>query len=254
VFDMVIGADGLHSNVRGLVFGEESRFIKHLGSYISFFSTDHHMDLDRWELMHTMPGKSVCLYRAGNDPIAKAWFIFSSEELDYDRRDLDRQRRILAEKFAGEGWEIPRLIESMNSSPDFYFDSMAQIHMDSWSKGRTALVGDAGYCASPASGQGTALALVGAYVLAGEIMAAEGDHTVAFPGYERKMREFVRKNQVFGQKAVKQFARGRLMVWLQAKMIRMLPHLPWKNLVIGGILDEIKAAASGITLESYDGR
>ena len=98
---------------------------------------------------------------------------FQSEPLVYDRRDLDEQRRILIERFAGAGWHCDELLAAAQEAGDFYFDSFAQMHMRSWSSGRVTLVGDAGYCASPLSGMGTSLALVGAYVLAGELGPAD---------------------------------------------------------------------------------
>ncbi|MET7398794.1 FAD-dependent monooxygenase [Dactylosporangium sp. NPDC005572] len=119
---------------------------------------------------------------------------FYSDPLQYDHRDIDAQKRLVAERCAGLGWEIPKLLEFMWDAPDFYFDAMAQVHLPAWSAGRVTLVGDAGYCASPLSGQGTSLALVGAYVLADELAKA-GDHVTALTRYEERLRPFVAANQ-----------------------------------------------------------
>jgi 2-polyprenyl-6-methoxyphenol hydroxylase-like FAD-dependent oxidoreductase len=194
-FDLVIGADGLHSAVRRLAFGPEASYIRHLDTYLAVFTTPNYLDLDHWQLFHQTPRSMAGIYSARHNTEARAVMGFESAPLDYDHRDVAQQKSILAEGFAGGGWEVPRLLELMWDAPDFYFDSMAQIHMDSWSTGRVSLVGDAGYCASPLSGQGTSLAMVGAYVLAGELAAADGDHVVAFARYQAAMHEFVRANQ-----------------------------------------------------------
>jgi 2-polyprenyl-6-methoxyphenol hydroxylase-like FAD-dependent oxidoreductase len=112
-----------------------------------------------------------------------------------DYRDLDAQRAEVQRRFAAAGWVVPRLVSAMVEAPDFYFDEMAQIVMDRWSRGRVGLVGDAGYCPSPMSGQGTSVALIGAYVLAGELADAGGDHARAFANYETRLRDYVRDNQ-----------------------------------------------------------
>lgn len=120
---------------------------------------------------------------------------FESAPIVYDRRDLDAQRRLIEDHVAHVGWETGRLLDAMWKASDFYFDAMAQIHMPSWTTGRVALLGDAGYCPSPLSGQGTSVALVGAYVLANALARADGDHQTAFTTYEGKMRTFVALNQ-----------------------------------------------------------
>lgn len=119
----------------------------------------------------------------------------SPEPVEYDYRDIDQQKRILAERLEGAGWEFPKALTYSWDAPDFSFDSMSQIHLDRWSRGRVVLIGDAGYCGSPMSGQGTSMALVGAYVLAGELKAAEGDHETAFACYETEIRDYVAANQ-----------------------------------------------------------
>lgn len=108
-------------------------------------------------------------YSTAGQAGARAMFLFSSPPLRYDRRNRLQQQQLLTDAYANEGWEVPRLLAEVGNAPDFYFDSLSQVHMGQWSKGRVALVGDAAYCASPASGQGTSLALVGGYVLAGEL-------------------------------------------------------------------------------------
>ncbi|MFC4586428.1 FAD-dependent monooxygenase [Sphaerisporangium corydalis] len=251
-FDLVVGADGLHSNTRALTFGDESRFIRDLGYYVSIFTIPNYLDLDRWELFFALPGRVTNVYSTGHGTDAKAAFFFSSPPLDYDRRDQARQKALLAEAYAGAGWELPRLMSAMGTAPDFYFDTLSTVTMERWSKGRTVLLGDAAYCASPASGQGTSLALVGAYVLAGELAAAGGDHRAAFDRYEREMRGFVERNQKLADSIKMIVPRSRAQIWIQTRMVRLMPYLPWKGFMIKKILEQITETANAITLRDYD--
>lgn len=249
-FDLVLGADGLHSNVRALAFGDESRFIRDLGYYVAIFTTANHLNLDHWELFYNTPGKLAGMYSARDNTEAKAIFYFASPPLHYDRRDSGQQRKLVAEAFVGEGWEVPRLLDAMREAPDFYFDSVSQIHMDSWSNGRAALLGDAAYCPSPLSGQGTSLALVGAYVLAGELKAADGDYRAAFARYEQQLRGYVERNQKLAKgNAIAFVPRTRAQIWFRNLNVRLLPYLPWKGVITGGP----QKAASSITLKDYYG-
>jgi len=251
-FDLVVGADGLHSNTRELVFGEQSQFIHHLGYYAAIFSVPNHLSLDREEMIYPRPGKTALMYSTRQDTEAKAMFFFASPHLDYDRRDPVQQQKLLADTFAGEGWEVARLLGLMAKAPDFYFDSLSQVKMDQWSKGRAVLVGDAAYCASPASGQGTSLALVGAYVLAGELAVAADDHHAAFHHYQHEMRQFVEQNQQLAQKNIKGMVmQKRWQIGLQLQAIRMLPHLPGKDRIIERVTNAIHNAAAAITLKNY---
>lgn len=194
--DLVVGADGPHSAVRRLAFGAEDQFVKPIGGYNAWFSAPDSVGLDGWYLLYQAPGGLNASMRPSHDPaIAKAGLAFRSEPIEYDRHDLDQQRQILAERFAGAGWECDALLAAADEADDFYFDSFAQIHMPSWSTGRVTLVGDAGYCASPLSGMGTSLALVGAYLLAGELGPASSFEADGLPDalarYESRMRPYV---------------------------------------------------------------
>ncbi|AQZ62723.1 FAD-dependent oxidoreductase [[Actinomadura] parvosata subsp. kistnae] len=192
-FDLVVGADGLHSNVRRLVFGEESRFSTSTGAYLGVLTLPNVRRLDGELVMHVGAGRTTGMYGARHLDEARALFLFRSErELDYDHRDVPRQKELLRAAFTGMHPEVDRWLEELGRTPAFYFDSITQLRMDTWSRGRVTLVGDAGYCPGPAVGGSTTLAIVGAYVLAGELARAGGDHERAFPAYERAMAEHVR--------------------------------------------------------------
>ncbi|WP_424186447.1 FAD-dependent monooxygenase [Actinokineospora sp. G85] len=191
-FDLVIGADGLHSTVRRLAFGPEERFLRHLGTHLGVFSAKNFLDLDNWQVWFRDETTGGAIYPVRDNTELRVTLGFEAEPLDYDHRDVAQQKRIMTDRFAGSGWEIPRLIDAMNAAPDFYFDSMAQIHLDTWTTDRIALTGDAAYCASPLSGQGTSLALAGAYVLADELSKNNDD---ALARYEERLRPFVHLNQ-----------------------------------------------------------
>lgn len=197
-FDVVVGADGLHSNTRQLVFGPESAYITHLGMYLAVFTAPNFLGLDHWQIFQMSGVTGGGVMSARDNTELRAYLGFASEEpVEYDVRDVDAQKRLLAERTAEAGWIWPRAKEYMWEAPDFHLDSMSQIHLDAWSRGRVVLLGDAGYCGSPLSGQGTSMAMVGAYVLAGELKEAGGDHRTAFTSYEAELRDYVTANQRF---------------------------------------------------------
>jgi mycothiol S-conjugate amidase len=198
-FDLVIGADGAHSATRRLGFGPEEDFARFLGCYYGYWEIDNYLDLDHAG-MAVGDGATAALsvFSVKHNRRARVGLLFKSDPLSYDRRDIQAHKQILKERASHLGWETPALLSRMGTAEDLYFDAMTQIRMDTWSKGRIALVGDAAYCAAPTSGRGTSQALIGAYVLAGELAASEGDHQVAFAAYESALREYVAGNQEIG--------------------------------------------------------
>jgi 2-polyprenyl-6-methoxyphenol hydroxylase-like FAD-dependent oxidoreductase len=237
--DLVIGADGPHSAVRRLVFGPEEHFVEPLGGYNAWFTAPDTVGLDGWYLMYQAPGLNASMRPSHNPAKAKAGLAFRSDPVEYDRRNLEEQRKLLAEKFTGAGWESDALLSAVADADDFYFDMFAQVHMPTISKGRVTLVGDAGYCASPLSGMGTSLALVGAYVLAGELGPAdaldpEGMRT-ALQRYETVMLPYIDRcqdlpNGIDGYlpKSASDIAiTAQIMKWMQRWPLRGFAEKKW---------------------------
>ncbi|MGY2125837.1 FAD-dependent monooxygenase [Nocardia gipuzkoensis] len=198
-FDLVVGADGLHSALRAMVFGPRERFVRHLGLVLAFYSVPNEFELDRWLIDYQESGRSAGLRPIPDATRAMAMFSFPAADLEVDYRDVAAQKRLLRERMAGMGWLTPRILTHLDDTPDFYLDQVAQVVMDRWSNGRVGLLGDAAFSSSPMSGAGTGLALVGAYLLAGELAAARWDPEAGFAGYERRMRSFVEANQEIGR-------------------------------------------------------
>jgi 2-polyprenyl-6-methoxyphenol hydroxylase-like FAD-dependent oxidoreductase len=247
-FDLVIGADGVHSNIRRLAFGEEDRFARDLGMYVSIFTVPNFAGLDRAGQLYSVPGRTAGIFAFGDPRRAIAQMYFTAPGLRYDPGDTARQQEIVTRQFDGLGWQVPRLLAEMAGAPDFYFDTTSQVRIDNWSNGRVALIGDAGYAAGP-GGNGTGNAVVAAYVLAGELAEARGDHTVAYARYERRLRGYVAGGQ-------KQAAGGQAFLapatWKKIRQrnrfFKMMPYLPVK-----GMIDRAATkTATAITLPGYD--
>ncbi|MGS2644614.1 FAD-dependent monooxygenase [Streptosporangium sp. G12] len=207
-FALAVGADGLHSCTRSLVFGPHQRFVRHLGIYTATFSLPNHLCLPDTGQLHSMPGKAADIFSVRDNTGAYAALHFACGPLAYDRDDTEQHKRIVAERFAGEGGQVARLLEEMSRAEGFFFDANDQVEMDRWSSGRVVLLGDAGYCAAPTSGRGASQALIGAYILAGELAVASGEHTSAFAAYEREMRGFVAEHQQTGREGADRFFMG----------------------------------------------
>jgi len=181
-FDLVFGCDGLHSGVRQLWFGHEAEYAHFMEHYYSLTIANHLLITPNTAQLFNVPGKGIMLnaYNGKTDIIF--WF-FSEKEIPHDYRDAGRQRQLIREQFAGQGWRTAELLEEIKQADISYFDKFCQIKMPSWTKGRVALVGDAGYCASPAAGIGASLAMMGATAVAEALSAHDGNFDAAFQAY-----------------------------------------------------------------------
>jgi 2-polyprenyl-6-methoxyphenol hydroxylase-like FAD-dependent oxidoreductase len=248
-FGLVFGADGAHSAVRSVAFGPESEFFRPLNLCSSWFTADDDWDLDGWFLMYNEPGGLVASVRPGRLPgEIKASLAFRSPPVTFDHRDTATQKELMTERFSGAGWEIPRLLRAMRDSPDFVLDNFGQVRMDTWSRGRVALLGDAAWCPTALTGLGTSLALVGAYILAGELAGCRGDHQHAFTRYEELMRSYVAKAQRLPPGGVAGFApKSSTYIALRATSMRTMTHWPMKTLIASQF-----AKANDLELPDYE--
>lgn len=253
-YDLVVGADGLRSATRNLAFGPDERYLTDLGHYVAVATVPNRLGLDREEVTYVGPGRTALLYATAREEGARAMFLWSSGPLGHEHLDRPGRERLLAEAYAGEGWEVPAMLADVPASPDLLFDSLSQVHMDRWSTGRTVLLGDAAHCASPASGQGTSMALVGAYVLAAAL-DEHADHVAAFADHERRMRPYVAANQALGPANVKRMVvRTRGQVRASLATLRLMDRLPGKERMLAAVTAPIHRAANAVELPEVPGR
>ncbi|MCT7660551.1 FAD-dependent monooxygenase [Mycobacterium deserti] len=240
--DVVIGADGHHSSVRELTFGPEDRFTTHLGAYLSIYTLDNALGLADQAVLYNEPGRGAAMFTVRGNERAKAVLLFRSRPLDIDFGDPGMQWALLRERFDGMGWETARLIDALPHAHDFYFDEMSQVKMPYWSKGRVGLLGDAGFGPSPMSGQGTSLALIGAYLLAHHL-SNTADPVEALALWESGFRQTVTQNQDLatgGLTALLPASRTAILARNQA--VRMLPVLARLGLGFGGRVERASRA------------
>lgn len=245
-FDLLIGADGLHSTVRKLTFGKDAQFEKFYGYYTSSFTIDDFSYGSSAFAMYNTPGRQVAVYSYDGSKTATFFIFASAGRLQYDHHDTEKQKQILKEEFIHAGWKCPQLLAKIDTASDFYFDSVSQVSMENWSRGRVTLAGDACYCPSLLSGKGSTLAIVGAYVLAGELKEANGNYQVAFKQYENIFKPFMSKKQKSAQSFAKSFVpKSNFGIWLRNQAFRLI-SLPFLS---GLVLNQFKD--SELKLKEY---
>jgi len=226
-YDLVIGADGLHSGVRTLLFGDEACFTDFLGAYLAVISVPKSFAHPGDSTLFVDVDRIAGVYTADHLDDARALFMFRAEPLDYHHRDTARQQALLREHFTGLAEPVERWLADLEQTPSFYFDAITQLTLSTWSRGRVCLVGDAGYCPGPAVGGSTSLAVLGAYVLAGELGRADGDHTVAYPAYQQVMTDPVTRSRGLARGMAKHFVpRSPLGVRTFIGLARLVSALP----------------------------
>jgi 2-polyprenyl-6-methoxyphenol hydroxylase-like FAD-dependent oxidoreductase len=191
-FDLVIGADGLHSAVRRLTFGPERDFIRPTGIYVATTSLREPVDHPEDVLIHNTPGRLVSIHPSRDEALVA--FIFRGDVDGFDHRDADQHTRMVTDAYAGAGWRIPQLVDRFRATGDRYFDAVSVVDLPAWSQGRIALVGDAASCVS-LLGDGSSLAIAGAHTLATALAGRPAEHAAAFRGYETAHRARVAPKQ-----------------------------------------------------------
>lgn len=239
-FDIVIGADGQYSNVRRLVFGEDSKFLRRYAIQFCVFPIPNIFELERCEIVYFDSGKLATAYAVGNH--SYACLAFKSEEKELSLDDL---KAIFENEFHGLGWEIPLLLSFMKESNDCYFNSIVQVRMPCWSKGRVALIGDA---AHSVQAMGTSLAMIGAYVLAREIDKSNGDYTLAFKSYEKMIRNLVEVSQDLAEANQQAFTQSSIRMKIQLYLMKILPKRIIQYFTEKG-KKQMKKVANNLTLE-----
>jgi 2-polyprenyl-6-methoxyphenol hydroxylase-like FAD-dependent oxidoreductase len=193
--DLVIGADGLHSGVRRLALGAESQFVRHLGFYLAGWDLPNDLNAGPTPQQYNVPGRMASVSADLRHPDrANAFVVFASPLLDYDWHNVEQHKNVIIDTFAGLRWHVPRLLDALHDAQDVYFDSISRVTVPRWSAGRVVLLGDAAWGVT-LGGMGVGTGIVGAYVLAGELAAAAGDHRSALTAYENRMRGYAARWQ-----------------------------------------------------------
>ena len=221
-FDLVIGADGLHSRVRTLVFGPQDRFERRLGYMVAAFEARAYRPRDEdVYVIYCQPGRMLGRFALRDDRTLFLFVFVDAAQASAMALGMPAQKSVLRDQFGGGKWEFAHILDELDRTENLYFDQVSQITMPSWSRGRVALIGDAAFCVSLMAGQGSALAMTAAYVLAGELAAASGDYARAFAAYEQRLRAYIGSKQKAAERFSRAFApQTRWGLFLRNQVIR----------------------------------
>jgi len=242
-FDLVIGADGLHSRVRGLVFGPQGQFEKQLGYLVAAFEAHAYSPRDEdVYVICSEPGRMLGRFALHGDRTLFLFVFAADADTLAAMLDPQGQKAVLRERFAKGSWECPRILDELDRTSEVYFDRVSQISMARWSQGRVALVGDAAFAVSLMAGQGAALSMTAAYVLAGELARAGGRYEEAFGKYEGHLRAFISSKQRGAERFAAAFApKTRCGLFLRNQVIRAFALPGLAGLTFGGdIVDTLQ--------------
>jgi 2-polyprenyl-6-methoxyphenol hydroxylase-like FAD-dependent oxidoreductase len=242
-FDLAIGADGLHSAVRNLVFGSQDRFERYLGYVVAAFEVEGYRPRDEGVYVsYAAPGRQVARFAMRDDKTVFLFVFAADRPPPIAAHDLPAQKALLRAEFGGLGWECPQILAALNACGELYFDRVSQIRMASWTRGRVALVGDAAFCPSLLAGQGAALGMIAAYLLAAELAEATAEPEAAFRRYEARLRPFIAAKQRAAEGFARSFApRTWFGLFLRNQITRTFALPLVARLAIGrGLLDRIE--------------
>jgi len=239
-FDLVVGTGGLCSPINDFVFGRQQLFENHLGHYAASFSVEGYPRRDcRAFVSYSAPGRQISRYTLRNDRTVFLMVFSSRDRLPLGRDKQDEQKAILHQAFRHHlcDWECPAIFSALEQSSDLYFNAVGQIRKDRWSKGRVALLGNAGFWPSLLAGQGSALAMLEAYVLAGELKHSAGDYRLAFEVYENRLHPFILRKQRAAARFARSFApRTRFGIRVRNQVTRLMTLPGVANLAMGRLL------------------
>jgi len=248
-FDLIVGADGIGSKIREMVFGDEA-VLDYLGLYTSYFTITKSETDSNWARWYIANESRNILIRPDNKGTTRAALNFLSPDSHYGKLSLDRQKEILTKIFENAGWETDRILKGLWDCEDLYLDAVTQVKMPSWSKGRVVLIGDAAYCPTPITGKGTALAMIGAYILAWELYLAS-DQQTAFAELEKKLRPYVEKTQNLPKSFIKLvYPSSEFGVYLLNKFEALLSGKTFQTLA--GIFSSEKSDEDDFKLPKYE--
>ena len=239
-FDLVIGADGLHSRVRELAFGPESAYERYLGIKVAVFQIPGYQPREELAyVMFTEVGRQIARFSMRD---GSTTFVFTFADPHFN--DTLPPQALLRERFSSSAWECPRILAALDTVSDFYFDRVSQIRMDPrdglWTRGRITLLGDAASCISLLGGEGSGMAMIAAFILAGELHRARGDYAAAFRRYQERFAPFVLSKQNTARSMAGTFApKSALSLFLRNRILNLC-GIPWiAKLTIGRFADDL---------------